>query len=87
MSENLNIDARYERAKCFYKGLWSENLSSNDVIYPFWIGDSDCFWYMHTVRGGETDPAKFGHEYRLVDAQAGTNQRAFDHETLAKVLV
>ena len=86
MLENVNIDTRYERAKLFYKGVWSESLSSNDVIYPFWIGDSDCFWYMHTVRGGNTDPAKFGHEYRLVDAQAGTNERAFDHETLARVL-
>ena len=86
MLENLNIETRYERARHFYKAVWTENLSSNDVIYPFWIGDSDCFWYMHTVRGGETNPAKFSHEYRLVDAQTGINKSAFDHEKLAKVL-
>ena len=77
---------RYQRAQGLMQGIWSSKIAFNDILYPFWIGDSDCFWYMRTTKNGDGDSTTFGHEYRLVDAKKTTNQPAFDHRALAAAL-
>ena len=73
------INACYERAKRTIKSstttTMSEKLVLNDTVYPYWIGDSNCFWY---IRG-----KKEGQEYRLVSADKALNSVAFDHKALA----
>ena len=70
--------SRYEQAKHLMQGILSKTVVFNTTVYPIWIGDSDCFWYVR-----ENKESK---EYRLVDANAGSNERAFDHCVLANVL-
>ena len=84
------MQARYERAKEFYQegSTLIENsmlavkapltIARNTTLLPVWIGDSDSFWY---ERQFET-----GREYRLVDANKGSNELAFDHSVFAKSL-
>ncbi len=74
----LDMQTRYERARQLMQGLNSKTVSYNDVVYPVWIGESDCFWYIHHTRDTQ--------EYRLVDAKAKTNEIAFDHRSLATAL-
>ena len=81
-----NMQARYERAQVILQGIWTNNLVFNDVVYPVWIGDSDCFWYERTLKSGDGETATFGKEYRLVDASAATNSIAFDHKVFADAL-
>jgi len=73
-----DIFAKYEQAQILLQGLLSKRLVLNDAVFPHWIGDSDCFWYQRETLSGK--------EYRLVDAKAGSNHSAFDHQTLATVL-
>ena len=49
-------------------------------IEPKWFGDEGNFWYKI-----KTDPDS--HEFVLVNADAGTRKRAFDHEVLASALI
>ena len=70
--------AGYERAKTLYEGAFDTNkLALNTTLVPYWIGD-DCFWYRRKTWQGS--------EFRLVDAKAGSNQAAFDHQALATAL-
>jgi hypothetical protein len=80
------IEARYQRAQYIVQGIGTQKLVCNDNIYPFWIRDSDCFWYMKTTKLGKGELSRLGCEYRLVNAQAKTNQLAFCHKTLAAAL-
>lgn len=80
------MEARYQRAQYLMQGIGTNKIVFNDNLYPFWIGDSDCFWYMKTTKSGDGDLAVFGSEYRLVDAQLATNQLAFSHKALATAL-
>ena len=75
---NHNINICYENAKTLVEGSLSKNLLLNDGVFAHWIGDSDIFWY-------QRDTPK-GREFRLVDATASTNEIAFDHHKLAKLL-
>ena len=80
MKTNCHKDilARYERAAKFEQGAFGNSIAFNTTLYPHWIGDSDCFWYIRKSREGQS--------YRLVDAGAGTNTAAFDHDKLAQAL-
>ena len=76
--EATSIEARYRRASRFIQGMFTTKLVQNDILFPHWIEDSECFWYERMLKGGK--------QYRLVDAQAFTNKTAFDHDALAKCL-
>ncbi len=84
--DDQSMEARYQRAQTIIQGTWTNKLTFNDTVYPFWIEDSDCFWYVRTTKTIEGDSAKMGREFRLVDANAATNALAFDHLALAKAL-
>lgn len=75
-----NMVARYQRAAQLIKPRldWTAKVTFNTTVYPYWIDDTDCFWY-------ERDSEQ-GIEYRIVDAAKNTNVIAFDHPTLADVL-
>ena len=77
--------ARYERAKTVIRGLGSTRVARNSTVYPTWIGESNVFWYLREfLQDGDLD--KPGKEFRLVDAEAASNERAFDHDLLAALL-
>jgi dipeptidyl-peptidase 4 len=69
---------KYRRAEAIMQG--AHKLVQNDKLCPYWIDDSDYFWYERTLRlaSGET-----GKEYRLVNGRDGSNTPAFDHAALA----
>ena len=73
-----SIHSCYQRAQMLEAGVYSKRVAFNTTVYPHWIGDSDCFWYLRETREGQ--------HYRLVDAGAGTNTQAFDHAALAEAL-
>jgi len=74
-----SMEARYQRAQTLEQGsIRASKLVLNAALVPNWIGDSDCFWY-------ERDTCT-GKQCRLVDAEAGSNEAAFDHSALAAVL-
>ncbi len=55
-----------------------EQLVANGVLYPRWIADKAVFWYeRHTPDGLE---------YRIVDAQDGSNRLGFTLDAIAKSL-
>jgi len=77
--------ACYERAKTVMRGLGSTRVVRNSTVYPTWIGRSNVFWYLREfLLDGDLD--KPGKEFRLVDAEAASNERAFDHSLLAALL-
>src|SRR5687768_2568330 len=55
-----------------------DGLVANVSEAPRWIERTNRFWYRKTVAGG--------HEFLLVDADAGTKAAAFDHAKLASAL-
>jgi len=55
-----------------------DGLVVNVPETPRWIERTNRFWYRKTVAGG--------HEFLLVDADAGTKAAAFDHAKLASAL-
>ena len=73
-----DISTCYHQAQALMQGVLSKKLVLNDAVFPHWIGDTECFWYERETRQGR--------EYRLVDAQAGSNQLAFDFLALVKAL-
>ena len=83
-SQTINpVEARYQRAWQLEQAsrpltAKPEKFTFNTTVYPCWIKDSDCFWYERETKAGK--------EYRLVDASAGTNSAAFNHQALAKAL-
>lgn len=72
--------ARYQRAAELIKPRvdWTAKVTYNTTVYPYWIDGSDCFWYERE--------SEQGIEYRLVDAEQGHNQAAFDQQALATAL-
>ena len=72
------MEARYEKAQSLIQGIWTKEIAFNTTLFPVWIGESDCFWYERQSREGR--------EYRLVNANAETNNIAFDHKALAMSL-
>ncbi|MBI1775913.1 MAG: DPP IV N-terminal domain-containing protein [Proteobacteria bacterium] len=69
--------ADYARAEAFLPWNMKKRVR-NAEIRPYWIGDSDRFWY----RRERVD----GHEFVLVEAASGERGPAFDHAALAKSL-
>ena len=68
--------ADYMQAERFLS--WNlEDKIYNDSVSPNWI-DDNRFWYRNRFSKG--------HEFIFVDPEAGTRQRAFDHERLASAL-
>lgn len=77
-NENSAMQARYQRSEELMQGIWNNKFVLNGTVFPTWIAESDCFWYERE--------AKASKEYRLVNANAETNQTAFDHHALASAL-
>ena len=72
---------RYQQADKWLKtGVsgFSEAMIENDMVYPYWSGDSSFFWYQKFIKGGK--------QFRIVDVNAQTNIEAFDHLALANAL-
>ena len=72
------MEARYQKAQYLMNGILTKSVAFNTTLSPIWIGDTDCFWYEREKKDGK--------EYRLVDANAASNDIAFDHHELAAVL-
>ena len=74
------METRYGRGEALVLASASpdDRITYNTTLYPYWIGESDCFGYVREWRGGG--------EYRLVNAAAATNELAFDHTALAQGL-
>jgi dipeptidyl-peptidase 4 len=77
---------KYQRAEAMIQGYFGtpkQKLVQNDKLYPYWIDNTDYFWYERTLllASGE-----MGKDYRLVNARDGSNIPAFDHTALAQAL-
>ena len=68
---------RYTRAERLLPGN-APKLTSDLLIKPRWIGESDRFWYRWKSLNGS--------EFVLVDPLKGERQPAFDHNRLAAAL-
>ena len=73
-----DMAARYQSAQHLRQGILRKVCAFNTTLIPHWIGSSDCFWYERESKNGK--------EYRLVDANEGSNELAFDHSSLAFAL-
>lgn len=74
---------RYQRAERLEQGVFTQRVAFNTTLFPHWIEDSDCFWYLRETKTGL---ANFGKEFRRVNATQKTNECAFDHQALAASL-
>ena len=73
------IFERYARAKKFYKAsIGAEPVVLNSSVLPAWIGETNRFWYERQTPTGK--------QFRCVDAVAGVNEPAFDHDAVAEAL-
>ena len=77
-SNDSSMEARYQRAQTLMQGVWSKTVAFNTTLIPRWISNSDCFWYDREHKNGK--------EFRLVNADLGSNEIAFDHGVLATEL-
>ena len=88
---NKTIVERYQQAQAINQSLLSGRLVLNDAVFPHWIDGTTCFWYQRETRdeGKRKVGNRYGEgkEFRLVDASAGTNELAFDHQALADALI
>ncbi len=66
----------YARAEGFLS-QYTSPLVYRDAVRPNWIADTS-FWYDVSTPDG--------HEFILVNTEAGTRDRAFDHEALARAI-
>lgn len=78
IDDDQYMQNRYERAQLLMSGVWNQKLVKNDSVSAHWIENFECFWYERSNKAGK--------EYRLVDAEAGSNRAAFDHVALAEAL-
>ena len=70
--------SRYQRAQHLQQGMFSDHVARNTSLFPVWIEGSNSFWYEKKFQKGK--------EFRLVDAEEGTNSIAFNHQLLAQAL-
>ena len=84
--DNEDMLARYCRAENMEREAYIESMVLNPRIYPHWISDSHCFWYISKSRTSSEPAGQINKEYRLVDAKNTSHRRAFDHEWLAQAL-
>ncbi len=61
------------------RGSGGWNNMYRATVDPQWFDDDSKFWYRNALPGGES-------EFILVDAEAGSRERAFDHTRLAEAL-
>lgn len=73
-----NILSRYEQSQKYMQGMMTNRVVMNDAVFAHWIENSSSFWYIRETKDGK--------EFRLVNAVAGTNTLAFNHEAMAKAL-
>ena len=78
LENGSNILERYQNAQILEAGALTKSVAFNTTLFPHWIDNSDCFWYVRE--------SKMGQSYRMVDAKAASNVAAFDHAGLAKAL-
>ena len=78
MIDKEEMLARYQRAQQLDQGFMTKRVAFNTALYPHWLSDSDSdsFWYARETRDGQS--------YRVVDAKAGTNKEALNHNELLK---
>ena len=86
IEETDDLKARYQRAQILMQGIYSQKLVRNTTVFPIWIDETDCFWYERDTKVDVAGVYKYGKEYRLINAELGTNEMAFDHKALAKSL-
>lgn len=72
------ILTRYERARLFEQATLTKTMVRNAALYPKWIGESDTFIYERETKSGK--------EYRLISADDGVDEPAFDHAALSEAL-
>ncbi len=84
--EQQALRSRYERAQTLEQGIFSKRVAFNTTVFPHWIGESACFWYVRDTKIGEGASAVFGKDYRIVNAKTGSNEAAFNHQALAQTL-
>ena len=77
---------RYIEAEKFEHEYGVESLVINSQIYPNWIKDTCCFWYIKKIRVSVNEKLKIIKQVRIVDAENATNTIAFNHELLASHL-
>ena len=80
-SQKEDMLVRYERAKALMQGNFKFKTGEtvpNSLLFPVWIKGTNSFWYERRLKDGK--------EFRLVNAETSSNQRAFDHNVLAKAL-
>ncbi len=72
---NSTILSRYEQAQTLLQGVLNTHLVKNETVYPHWIENSHCFWYLKDTENGK--------QFRMVNADTASNTVAFDHQALA----
>lgn len=77
---------RYHRAEAFEHESLTESMVLNSQIFPHWIGNSHCFWYIRKSRRCEGVSNEIRKEFRLVNADNCTNIEAFNHSQLSDAL-
>lgn len=70
-----NSTTRYRCAKDLAQ---QKNLALNVAVYPHWLKEGQCFWYVKETYQGK--------QYCLVDAKAASSGLAFNHRVLASTL-
>ena len=86
-NDNHSMLERYRNAEALEHEAYSPSFVLNAQVYPHWIMGSNCFWYIREKRKqNSASPSDIGREYRLVNAEGRTNDKAFDHELLAQLL-
>lgn len=86
MIDGARISERYNNAEKFEHEMCSKSMVINSQIFPHWIPGEDCFWYIRKVRNVLSNPEKIDKEFRLVNAESGSNKLAFDHSMLGASL-
>lgn len=84
--QDQKLKTKYQRAKAIEKEACVESMVLNARIYPNWIHNSRCFWYIRKSRKNSGQSDGLAKEYCLVDAESASCRRAFNHEALAKAL-
>ena len=74
---SADLTARYQAAEALLPHNIKKLVLSPQVA-PRWIERTETFWYRNVTADG--------HEFVLVDAEAGTKEPAFDHQRMAAAI-
>ncbi|MDC0000570.1 DPP IV N-terminal domain-containing protein, partial [Porticoccaceae bacterium] len=72
---NGTILNRYEQAQTLLQGVLNTHLVKNEAVYPHWVENSHCFWYLKDAENGK--------QFRMVNVDTASNTVAFDHQAMA----